>query len=395
MYARNGIGRKDKLEDSIVNSGKVAATRGLVLLGAESKRIYINTSIRGTGVVLVGLDDVKVRSLTFREAVLSVKLELSSDNGILTPAVHIKSSLSKYKCTSIRDRGTICTCGVSGSGVSSVRHLEYIIVNDRRCLVAATKGMDGIRKSIDGISIVERLGTKSLVKGLTALKRCTVINVGIRLNNPNKFLTRMVEVELDLVGRGTDRFITSELNLLNEILVGILCHLAALIGIKEDIIYIKGCSNKRLLVSSTDRNRSTARFKLLYSPEALTDRTEINVDLDLVVLVSNKREGKSRVTAKPELKRYVKCSLRKGVAGSTYLVGSSVRSARTRYVSKSRVSNVCKSGSVTNHLVVTRLLLLGKGKLIPDVHPVTVLTVDALTTNLNLNLSNKLLTDEV
>ena len=38
---------------------------------------------------------------------------------------------------------------------------------------------------------------------------------------------------------------------------------------------------------------------------------------------------------------------------------------------------------------------IGEGKLVPDVHPITILTVNTLTTNLNLNLGNQLLTDEI
>ena len=40
-------------------------------------------------------------------------------------------------------------------------------------------------------------------------------------------------------------------------------------------------------------------------------------------------------------------------------------------------------------------MLLGEGHLVPDVHPVAVLAIDALATNLNLNLGDELLTDEV
>jgi hypothetical protein len=114
-----------------------------------------------------------------------------------------------------------------------------------------------------------------------------------------------------------------------------------------------------------------------------------------VVLKSNQRKGKSRVAAEPELKRNIESSLGKSVAGSTYLVRGTGGSARSSYVSIVRVGKVGKLGSVTDHLVVTSLLLLGKGKLVPDVHPVTVLTVNALSSNLNLNLSDELLTYEV
>jgi len=41
--------------------------------------------------------------------------------------------------------------------------------------------------------------------------------------------------------------------------------------------------------------------------------------------------------------------------------------------------------------VETILLLTGEGKLIPDVHPVTILAIDALTSDLNLNHGDKLL----
>jgi len=40
--------------------------------------------------------------------------------------------------------------------------------------------------------------------------------------------------------------------------------------------------------------------------------------------------------------------------------------------------------------VETILLLTGEGKLIPDVHPVTILAIDALTSDLNLNHGDKL-----
>jgi hypothetical protein len=50
---------------------------------------------------------------------------------------------------------------------------------------------------------------------------------------------------------------------------------------------------------------------------------------------------------------------------------------------------------VANHLVVTSLLLRREGKLIPDVHPVTILAVNSLASNLNLNEGNELLTGVV
>jgi len=45
--------------------------------------------------------------------------------------------------------------------------------------------------------------------------------------------------------------------------------------------------------------------------------------------------------------------------------------------------------------VVASLLLTSEGKLVPDVHPVTVLAIDTLATNLNLNHGDELLTGVV
>ena len=149
------------------------------------------------------------------------------------------------------------------------------------------------------------------------------------------------------------------------------------------------------MVSLAYRLGSAGSSKILDSPQALTDRTEVNVDLYFVVLKSDQRKGKTRVAAEPELKRNVKGGLRKSVTGSAYLRRSTSSGTRTRYVSEGRIGNVGQLGGVSNHLVVTVLLFLGKGKLVPDVHPVTILTVNALTTNLNLNLSNQLLTREI
>jgi len=66
-------------------------------------------------VVLERLDEVEVGALALREAVLAVKLELASNDRVLTPAVHVKSSLSKDECTSIRDTGVDAASTVVGT----------------------------------------------------------------------------------------------------------------------------------------------------------------------------------------------------------------------------------------------------------------------------------------
>ena len=99
------------MHDGIVNAGEVARAGRLVLLGAKGEGVHVDTSIGGTGVVLERLDSVEVRTLTLGEAVLAVKLKLGSDNGVLTPAVHVKGGLSKHECAGIGEVGTIGTFG--------------------------------------------------------------------------------------------------------------------------------------------------------------------------------------------------------------------------------------------------------------------------------------------
>jgi hypothetical protein len=235
---RHGRRRENKLKNSVINSREVAASRRLVLLRAKGEGVHVDTSIRGTGVVLVRLDNVKVRSLTLRESVLAVKLELSGDDRVLTPAVHVEGSLGEHECSGIGET----RCGVDGSLISrserslgggsepssigrsgchidGTRHLEETLRGDEgvgaRSLGRSTERMDGVRKGIKRVGVVERLSTKNLEKGLGSIKRRAVVNVGIRLNHPHKLLHRVVEVELDLVGRRSNRLVTCELNLLN------------------------------------------------------------------------------------------------------------------------------------------------------------------------------------
>ena len=51
---------------------------------------------------MIRLDNIEVRAFAFRETVMSVKLELSGDDRVLTPTMHIKGSLGKNEGAGIR-----------------------------------------------------------------------------------------------------------------------------------------------------------------------------------------------------------------------------------------------------------------------------------------------------
>ena len=386
-----------------------------MFLWAERKGIHVDARIGGTGVVLPRLNNIEVGPFALGEAVLAVELELGSHYGVLAPAVHVEGSLGEDERARIGYRGAVGGAGLGIEGevgggtvpvrattdgdVSGTGHLEEarggdeLVAAGAGSLGGATEGMDGLGEGVDGIRVVEGLGTESAVEEATGIEGRAVVNVGIGLDNPDKLLAGVVEVELDLVGGGADRLVTRELELLNEILVGVLGHLAALVRVEEDVVNVEGSGNKGLLVSLGYGDGSGSAVEGLDGPEALTKRADVKVDLDLVVLEGDEGEGKAGVAAKPEKEGDVESGLGEGVAGGANLVGATGGGAGAGDSREVGVSDVGELGGVANHLPVALLLLAGKSELVPDVHPVTVLAVNALATNLDLNLGDELLTD--
>jgi hypothetical protein len=113
-----------------------------------------------------------------------------------------------------------------------------------------------------------------------------------------------------------------------------------------------------------------------------------------VVLERNEREGKTRVLAEPELERHVQGGLRESVAGSAHLLGRAAL-ARTVHRRERGVGHVRELGRVADHGVVALHLARRHGELVPDMHPVTVVAVNALAANLHLHLGDELLAREV
>jgi hypothetical protein len=258
--------------------------------------------------------------------------------------------------------------------------------------------MDSVGKSIDGISVVKGLSTEEPVKKLVAVERRAVVNVLVGLDNPDELLNGVVKVELDLVGRRADRLITSELKLLNKILVGVLSHAPALISVEEDVVNIERGSDQRLVVGGVDAATvggvvDTAAERA-DGPQALIDGTNIEVNFDLVILKGDEGESKTGVTAIPELEGNIEGSLGESIAGSANLTRS-VSLARTINGVERGIGDEGQLGGVSNHGKVTGLLINRESKVVPDVHPVTILAINALTTDLNLNLGDELLTGEI
>ena len=415
-----GVG-KNKLKGGVINTREVARAGRLVLLGSQRERIQVDTGIRGASVVLPRLNEVEVGTLALGEAVLAVKLELGSHDGVLTPAVHVERSLGEDEGTGIRDtrhrtsievgqvilrRRNINIARVPPSvsstnrDISGTSFVEEAGGADVRSggsgnTVVGAESHNGVGEGIDGVGVVEGLSTEEAVKNGVGFEGRAVVNVLVGLDNPDKLLNGVVKVELDLVGGGTDGLITGELKLLDEVLVGVLGHTPALVGVQEDVVDVEGGGNEGLVVSGSDLHGGTGGVvQGGHSPQALLDGADVKVDLDLVVLKSDEGKGQTGVAAEPELKGDIEGGLGESVTGSANLTRS-VGVARTIDVVEGGVGDEGQLGGVADHLEVATLLLGGHGKLVPDVHPVTVLAIDTLATDLNLNLRDELFTGEV
>ena len=312
-----------------------------MLLRLESKRVHIDTNRRDVGVVLVRLDPVEVVAIADLEAVVAVELEETRNRGVL--ARHTLNT--RHGVTRLKYRA-----------IPPVRVVEWLL---------ALPGVDDV--------VIAR-------------------HERVALNNPDELLARVVEVELELVGRRRNRLTARELENINEVLVRDLGELAALIRVEVDVVDVERGSGKTALANTVADGVGVRRVRVV--PADVIERVELEIDADLVVLESNEREGKARVAAEPELEGDVErvhwCTAgddlrREGLAAIAVIVARGA----------ALVEEVREFRDVTNHLGVAGLLARLLRELIPDVEPVAILLIDALATDFNLDVFNDVVTNPV
>ncbi len=290
--------------------------------------------------MLVRLHLVEVAALTDGEAVMAVELEEGGDDWVLTS--HTLNT--GHGVTRLED-----------GAVPEVREVER--------LLALPLVDDGIRAGHEAVA----------------------------LDNPDKLLTRVVEVELDLVAGRGDGFTTSELEGLNQVLVGNLGELAALISVEVDVVDVEGGSDEAS-GGNTVTHRVETRDGVV--PAHVAELVELEVDTNLVVLEGNQREGEAGVAVEPELEGDVEGVLRG--AAEELLGGVGDTSTAVGIASRPTVDEGVDEGrDVTDHLGVTSLLAGLLGELVPEVEPLTVVLVNALATNLNLDGGDQVVTRPV
>ncbi len=174
------------------------------------------------------------------------------------------------------------------AGVGGAGHLEETGGGDEVAgaldLVGTAESVDGVGEGVESVGVVEGLGAEGAEEDAGGVEGGAVVDVGVGLDDPDDFLAGVVEVELDLVGGGADGLVAGELELLDEVFVGILCHLAALVGVEENIVNIERRGDEGLLVGGGDGYGAGCEGEALDRPEALADGAEIQIDLDFVIL---------------------------------------------------------------------------------------------------------------
>jgi len=296
----------------------------LVLFRLKSKGVHVDTSGGDVGVALVGLDKIEVRAKTLGETVVTVELKLGTNDGVTTCTLGSKTGV-------VSTTGSLVVIGKVDGGVvvgSCTTTLGKLAdTNLGGSLPSLTLGtvdlVDELGREAD--SRVTRLdvGTKSGIRvketiglNLSVSIVVEVIGVivplihseldnGVTLNNPDKFLNGVVEVQFDLNILRSYRLITSELQLLNKILVRDLSKTTTLISIKVNVVDIERSCLKR--GNAEERiglgvNVDSAVSEGISSDVALILLPELKNDFDLVILESNQRKRQTGVPAEPELK---------------------------------------------------------------------------------------------
>ena len=415
LCASDGRGGNDKLKGSVVDTAEIAGAAWLVFLRAKGERVDVDAGVRVAGVVLVRLDKVEVRSFALAEAVLAVKLKFACYNRVLSPAVHVQGSLGKNEHASVGEtvgdgagNGSANRAVGRGHGAGKIlRDIEWQgVVEETRSidhsggaalLVGRSVGQDRVGECINSVGVVEWLCAEGLVHEAALQEGVAVSDVGVRLNDENQLFARVVEIELDLVARGSDGFIAGELELLDEVLVWVLGHAATLVGVKEHVIDVERSGNERFGVGVGDLHRSGSGGGgyTSDSEKALVERADFDVNLNFVVLKGNQRKSKARVAAEPELEWDVKGGLRKSLARGADSLWDVGGTASSGDLGETWVAKVRELRGLANHFVVSRLLFRSQSELVPDVHPVTILAVDALASDFDFNHRNHLLTGVV
>jgi len=312
-----------------------------VLLRLQGKAVHVDTNRGDVGVVLVRLHQVEVLAFTYLEAIVAVELQQGRDDGVLARhALYARHGVARLQ----------------HGAVPPVRVVEG--------LLAVPRVDDGV------IARHER----------------------VALHHPDELLAGVVEVQLQLVGAGRHGLTARELQNVNQVLVGDLGELATLVRVQVDVVHVQRRGGQARLRDAVAHGVGVRRVGVV--PAQVVQGVELQVDAHLVVLQGNQGQSQARVAAEPELQGHVQCVHGRAAAYALSRVGlAGVAVIVARYTTLH--NQVRQLGHVTHHLGVTGLLARLLRELVPDVQPVTVVLINALTTDLELHVGDEVVANPV
>jgi hypothetical protein len=178
----------------------------------------------------------------------------------------------------------------------------------------------------------------------------------------------VVEGKIQTRRGGRDLLLTLILDLINEILVGLLGEPTALIHIEVDVVKVECHIAEGLKATCLGRDGTSASGRSRHQVNGVVER---DVETYLVVLEGNEGQSKTRVTVEPELE------------GDIEDVGATVAGLETR----------CSSSVLpAHHLVKLHGSIKVCRQRLPEVKPFAIMTIDDLTADLYLDLLEKKVT---
>lgn len=228
-----------------------------MLFGAQSEGVNVDTARGNVLVMLVGLDQVEVLAIASGEPVVTVELQQGLVNGVSTAFegdrhIHVVST----------------TSGNTRHGTS--QGIASSTSNDGDVGLGEGGG-DASIGNVSIIGVVEPLLTPLGVIG----------DVGIGLNNPDQFLGRVVEVQLEFVVGAGGGFVTSELQLFDQVFVGNLCEPPPFVGVQVDVVDEQRAGSQGANVAGEGSRDTSGGITV---PVAVLGIVEFEVDFYLVIL---------------------------------------------------------------------------------------------------------------
>ncbi len=387
-----------------------------MVLGLEGEGVDVHAIAGGVGMVLPRLDVVEVVPVLLGEPVLAVELDVALPDGVdgsVVPGSVVGGHVDAHEV--LGEDGVEDVAGVElellhGGGdevvgeplpglvhelyvgewvvlevrgeLDAVEHGGFVgLLGDhhdavaelgdrlvdaavghrqRVVLVGGAVGLDGVGVDPVGGHLgdvegeeVEDLGHAPLdlveVGGVVS-EELVVVGVVVLadLHGPHDLLAGVVEGEAELLVLLVDGVLVGSLELFDEVLVGVLGELLPLLAVEEDVV---------------DEERGVEDRALDVHAVLLDDEPvhagEVELEVDLVVLEGDEREGQTRVPAEPEGQGHVE-------SGGLLVLGELGHHRR-----------------VADHHGVPVVEVGVPGELVPDVHPVAGLPVDGGATDLD------------